>query len=1201
MRHSPLILILFVLANAAWSRAAAPGEGELSENPLRQAPTPTTPADDAASAPPAATATAGATNDGQAAALRVEPTPDSKSVVEPAPTLLNQKAIEARLAQVDNLPLTDAEKESAKTYYQNAIQATVELARQQALREQFGERVLTDEAARKELQELQHALDTPVEDYHEDEVPDPKSLTLVQLEERLAELERAVATASKNAQQAEAAPQKRAQRLAEIPQELQKVESDLEETIDALKKLAERGAESEVVAAKEVWLIQRAAMLEASKEALKAQRKSFEHASQLYEPRLQLHRRSLAYLEGQLARYRAALNVRRQEKAEDKVNDARQLLERNTALFQRNAALQDEASYNEALTQEIQQLVADLQKVTAEIADDAASADKLQADLDAIELQFEDPGALTQEGGRWLREKRAELPGLPELRRDVAAYRAIKSELGFRLFERRQRLQELAEVDSRVEEILAQAAEQDRQQAKPVVRNLLEKRQDYLQSLIHDYSQYSAKLGELLAAKQELIHVTEQFDEYIAKRELWIRSCEPLSKEYFQAARAAAAWSLDPRHWVQAGGDLSAAAERQPLLSGLLVIAFLGLLVTQRRARRRISERGQQAAKSTCAEFQPTFETLWLTAVVSLPWPLAFWGAGRLLEGPLVESEFTRALSHSLRATGVLLLMTEAARQVCRRGGLAEAHLQWPPATLQQLRRWLRPAPLVIGPLVLWGVGVDVQHQESLWSSSLGRLLFLALMALLTFAAYRLLMVGKSPVYQTIRRVSESRLMNAHRLWRPLLVGAPLLLGILAAAGYYFTAQQLFLRVVQTLILVWALMLTGGLLHRWVLLNRRQLAMQQLRQRRAATLSAASSSDPPTAVPAELPAPEETVDLSALSEQTRKLVRTALLVAGVLLAFGIWRDVFPALAWLDDAALPWFVRPEQEDPTTWGDLTRSLLALGITIVAVRHLPSLLELAVLQHLPIDQGARYATSTLARYALLGLGIVVVAATLGVTGTSISWLVAAMGVGLGFGLQEIFANFVSGIILLFERPIRVGDIVTLGETTGMVTKIRMRATTIIDWDRKEYVVPNKDLVVDRLLNWTLSDQTNRIVITVGVAYGSDTDRACSLLREIAEGHPEVMEDPIPLITFEGFGDSTLNLTLRCYLPNLERRLIAIHELHTEINRRFNAAGIEIAFPQRDLHIRSAPAEWGPRSPVESEATNGKQQPAAYGAADS
>ena len=169
----------------------------------------------------------------------------------------------------------------------------------------------------------------------------------------------------------------------------------------------------------------------------------------------------------------------------------------------------------------------------------------------------------------------------------------------------------------------------------------------------------------------------------------------------------------------------------------------------------------------------------------------------------------------------------------------------------------------------------------------------------------------------------------------------------------------------------------------------------------------------------------------------------------------------------------------------------------------------------------------------------------------------------------MQEIFANFVSGLIILLERPVRVGDIVSVGGTDGVVTRIRIRAVTIRNWDRQELLVPNKEFVTGRLLNWTLSDKSTRIVIVVGVAYGSDVQRALTLLAEVAEQHEHVLDDPKPLITFEGFGDNSLTLILRCYLDSLDYRLPTTSELHEAINRKFEDAGIVIAFPQRDVHL--------------------------------
>jgi potassium efflux system protein len=186
-----------------------------------------------------------------------------------------------------------------------------------------------------------------------------------------------------------------------------------------------------------------------------------------------------------------------------------------------------------------------------------------------------------------------------------------------------------------------------------------------------------------------------------------------------------------------------------------------------------------------------------------------------------------------------------------------------------------------------------------------------------------------------------------------------------------------------------------------------------------------------------------------------------------------------------------------------------------------------------------------------------------------------VAAIGLGLGFGLQEIFANFISGLIILFERPIRVGDTVSVGGVDGTVSKIRIRATWITGFDRKELIVPNKAFVTGQLVNWTLSDPILRLTIPVGIAYGSDTERAVATLQRVADESVWVLRDPAPQVFFTGFGDSSLSFELRVFSRGVARRFELRHRLHMKIDKAFREEGIEIAFPQRDLHVRSLPQE--------------------------
>ncbi len=257
---------------------------------------------------------------------------------------------------------------------------------------------------------------------------------------------------------------------------------------------------------------------------------------------------------------------------------------------------------------------------------------------------------------------------------------------------------------------------------------------------------------------------------------------------------------------------------------------------------------------------------------------------------------------------------------------------------------------------------------------------------------------------------------------------------------------------------------------------------------------------------------------------------------------------------------------------TLTEVALAIVVLFATWLSFRNLPGLLEIVVLPRLPLDAGSRYALSTVVRYAIAIIGFSIAFSVIGLSWGKVQWLAAALTFGLAFGLQEIFANFVSGLIILAERPIRIGDSVTVGGVTGDVSRIRMRATTILDWDNKELVIPNKTFITGDVINWTLTDPILRAIINVGVSYSADVDHVVRVLKKIAAAEPTVLQTPPSTVFFKEFGDSTLNFELRVYIPSVRNWVSVKHVLNMTIMKTFKEEGIEIAFPQRDLHIRSA-----------------------------
>ncbi len=221
--------------------------------------------------------------------------------------------------------------------------------------------------------------------------------------------------------------------------------------------------------------------------------------------------------------------------------------------------------------------------------------------------------------------------------------------------------------------------------------------------------------------------------------------------------------------------------------------------------------------------------------------------------------------------------------------------------------------------------------------------------------------------------------------------------------------------------------------------------------------------------------------------------------------------------------------------------------------------------------MDLGVKTALKRLLHYALFTVGFFVAVSMAGLDLQKFTIIAGALSVGIGFGLQNIVNNFVSGLILLFERPVKVGDTINIDDQWGTITRIGMRSTVFETLDRSEIIVPNSDLISQKVTNWTFTSNVSRIVLVVGVAYGSPLDKVLDILMRVAKEHPDILDDPLSSAIFTGFGESSIDFELRVWITDINKRLKAKSELGQAVDRYFREEGITIPFPQRDLHLRS------------------------------
>jgi potassium efflux system protein len=827
---------------------------------------------------------------------------------------------------------------------------------------------------------------------------------------------------------------------------------------------------------------------------------------------------------------------------------------------------------NVELREYLQQSTNGLEQIEAATRDASNELLVVQEDFQSARQRLEIVG-LSQVLGQVLHEQRRDLPDLRDYQRRAGDRAVLIAQAGLRDIKLEAERRALQDIPQYVAELVADLPEAEGIELSAPLQELLGSRLVLLKNGIAVNSNYLRALGELDFQENQLLATSSDFNDFLLQRLLWVRNKPGVSLDTLRVLPAEIIEFIDPQPWLEVGQFLfTRLAEGAWLWLAIIIVG--GLLWKAAVFRKALLETAKSVGLPASDSFAITLQALGYTILLALPWPLLSVTLGwELIESIDVSNE-AKAIGYALFRLSPVLFFMSLFKSICAKGGLAEAHFKWSLAATATLRTQLNTL-LLSFLLPVFVLLTTIEMYPDKFGGELARVMFVVATAGLLYFLIKELQPKTGLIDVHLRAQGESESISW--LWFVLATVIPVSYAIAALAGYLYSAMSLMTFLVDSLWLVLFLIVVHELASRWLLVVGGKFQLKIATEQRDAALviwrkqreSNAEGSD-------EFIVPEEAeIDVAKIDANTRKLLRLALIICAFFGMGAIWSELLPALTILRDFTL-WQnlegpINQQQLVPVTLADILLAVAYIFLAIVATRTIPSLIE-AILRQRNTSSGARLAIATLSRYGIAVIGISLVAGVVGFEWGEIQWLVAALGVGIGFGLQEIIANFISGLIILAERPIRVGDVVTVGDASGTVTRLQLRATTVTNFDRQELLVPNKEFITGRVLNWSLSDEVIRLVAKVGVAYGTDMSKALQLVNEAVKENKSILKEPAPLITFDEFGDNSLNIIARCFIEKLGGRREITSELNLAINQKFNAAGVVIAFPQRDVHLTTA-----------------------------
>ena len=893
-----------------------------------------------------------------------------------------------------------------------------------------------------------------------------------------------------------------------------------------------------------------------------------EELSSLYNARLDEKKQAQQNQQQLLSQIQEALNIKLVQASKNKVEEAEKSQQKNKNT---NPIISKELDFNTTISEELLKKTTEISQLSQDNLRIKNVLDNLQQTQRNIEEQISSlQGTLVL--SRIINKQRQSLPQdkvIKGLSKQIA-------DLRVRVFDISEFKDSLVDTQAYISKLESREKTTFTDAEKAQLEEILQTRSKTLSELLKLLNNQLNLSINIELNQQQVKTISDALQQKLQQQSFWVKSNSEMDLEWFTRFPGLAGYELteiskklDFSNWKDNLG-----------LAGLLIGGLSLLTFFIRRQHDRIKQKLTKINNSmltvpTDSQWNTPMAIFW-TVVLCLPSTFMF-----LIVFVLVTYicflDPTEVWPWGLKMAFYWLYFAFMLAML-RPNGIAYRHFNMPQSSNAVFRKILKHSVWVIGLLLNtsifnnateYGIAYDVIGQAMTVLVLLSVLFVVVPGFRMGIATYQ-----KAASY---RRDAKPMLLGLVRI---LLVLAPIALIVLIVMGYYYTASQIIEHLVASYFAIVTWIIIRNMVYRGFNVSSRRLSYRRLQEKRAlaqAKTQAQQNGQEQTVETEDsaLVLQDDAISVSDIKNQMLKITDLVLWTALFGLLYWVWSDLVTVAYYLKEITL-WQQATTTEAGTVMESITLlnllvAMIVLIVTYILVKNLGGLLETLVFSNLNLSQGTPYTITTIFTYLLIIIGASIAFASLGMSWSKLQWLFTALSVGLGFGMQEIFGNFVSGIIILFERPVRVGDMVTIGSFNGTVSKIRIRATTLIDNDRKEVIVPNKAFITERVVNWALTSSMTRLVISVGVAYGSDLELVKRLLLQAAEENEAVLKDPAPAAYFLTFGASTLDHELRVYVGQLSDRIRTIDALNRRIDELFMANNIEIAFNQLDIFIKN------------------------------